>query len=162
VTPSRPARLALVDDNGDDLVLTRLAFRRAGLALDFESFTTGERFLEAMAARAADGGDPDDAALRPAATAAMPDLVLVDLNLPLLRGSDVIRGARAATWSGAMVLGVCSGSVDPADRALCAEAGAAFFLPKPVTAATLAEIARVCPRFGLGALGDARTLLVAT
>jgi CheY-like chemotaxis protein len=142
----RPARVVVIDDNRDDLVLMRLALRRAGLALDFEAFRTGDAFLSAMAARGEAGAAP-------------PDLALVDLNLPMTRGADVIRRTRTAPWGRAMTLGVCSGSTDPADRAECAAAGAAFFVSKPVTGETIAAIARAAPAFDLGPDGGGRLTL---
>jgi CheY-like chemotaxis protein len=145
MTELRPARVAMIDDNPDDILLARLSLRRAKLALDFERFATGEQFLEAMER------DPSQA----------PDLALVDLNLPMLRGAQVLSRAHDAAWSRATVFGVCSGSGDPADRTAALEAGAAFFLGKPLNERSIEMICAAAPRFRISVDADgARRLMI--
>ncbi|MGF1660371.1 MAG: response regulator [Rubrimonas sp.] len=139
----RPARVALIDDNPDDLLLARLFLRRAGIALPFDSWPTGARFLDAMAR------NPDLA----------PDLALVDLNLPVLSGAELLARARAERWARATTFAVCTGSTDPADRAAALDAGAAAFLSKPLTEASLAALCVAAPRFTLRAGADGLRLL---
>lgn len=133
----RPARVAMIDDNPDDVLLARLFLRRACVALDIERHVTAEAFLAAMEA----GAPP-------------PDIALVDLNLPMMKGAGLLRRARGAAWAGATTFGVLSGSTDPADRAEALDAGAAFFLSKPLTRATLDAVCAAAPRFRLGPGAD--------
>ena len=90
-TPRRP--VLLVEDNADDIELARIAFADAGIANPLHVVRDGVEALDYLFARGAYAEHPRDA---------LPALVLLDLNLPKLDGSDVIRAIRA----------------DPATRAL--------------------------------------------
>ena len=141
MSSDRPARVAMIDDNPADVLLARLFLRREKLALEVTRHATGEAFLDAM-----ENGQPQ------------PDLALVDLNLPLMRGADLLRRARGALWARDVTFGVVSGSSDPADRAESLAAGAAFFLSKPITLASIEAICAAAPRFVLVENAGARAL----
>ena len=67
-------RILVVDDSTEDVLLLEEAMQEYGLHAELESVCDGERAL----ARLRDGGR-------------LPDLVLLDLNLPLLGGHEVLR-----------------------------------------------------------------------
>jgi len=61
----------------------------------------------------------------------MPDVVILDLNLPRKSGTEVLAEIRSnPTWSKIPVV-VLSGSDDPKDKANCLSLGANSFVTKP-------------------------------
>jgi chemotaxis family two-component system response regulator Rcp1 len=76
----RPARVLLVEDNAGDAQLMQIAFAEARPDTELRIATDGEAALEALVE---DGAET-------------PDLVLLDLNLPLLNGHEVLAAVRAS------------------------------------------------------------------
>lgn len=75
---SRPAEILLVEDNEYDLILTREGFRRAKLQVNLHHVDNGE---ECMAFLRKEGRH---------AQAPTPDLILLDLNMPVMDGREVL------------------------------------------------------------------------
>jgi len=71
---------------------------------------------------------PDGATALRAATRYHPDLVVLDLGLPDMEGTDVIRGLRG--WTPIPII-VLSGRVDSADKVNALDAGADDYVTKP-------------------------------
>ena len=74
----RPAEILLVEDNENDVELTRLGFERAQFAVNLHHVPDGE---ECMAFLRKEG---------PYAERPNPDLVLLDLNMPRMDGREVL------------------------------------------------------------------------
>jgi two-component system, chemotaxis family, response regulator Rcp1 len=75
----RPAEILLVEDNPGDVILTRKAFEQAKIANNITIAKNGE---EAMQLLRREGSYAD---------APVPDLILLDLNLPKKSGKDVLK-----------------------------------------------------------------------
>jgi CheY-like chemotaxis protein len=77
-TNGRPAEVLLVEDNENDVELTRLGFQRAKFAVNLRHVSNGE---ECMAFLRKEGTYAD---------APTPDLILLDLNMPRMDGLEVL------------------------------------------------------------------------
>ena len=118
---SRPKRrrVLVVDDNWDSA----------------ESLATLLRVTGHEAHTAHDGLEAVEAA-----TAWLPDVVLLDIGLPKLNGYEAARKIRAQPWSNRMVLVALSGWDQPAYRQESRQAGVNDYLVKPVDRATLLRV----------------------
>ncbi|NDF12114.1 MAG: response regulator [Proteobacteria bacterium] len=75
----RPVRILLVEDNRGDAILTKRAFQKAMLPSQITVVSTGE---DAIAMLYKDKSTVADL---------LPDLILLDLNLPRLNGQEVLK-----------------------------------------------------------------------
>ena len=78
LAPTRTAEILLVEDNEDDVILTRLAFKEAKLPVRLHDVPNGEdcmAFLRKQGQYAA---------------APTPDIILLNLNMPRMDGREVL------------------------------------------------------------------------
>ncbi len=81
VTPigeTRIAEILLVDDNEDDVFLTREAFDAASLRVNLHHVDNGLKALQFLRKEGAYGGVPS------------PDLILLDMHMPVMDGHQVL------------------------------------------------------------------------
>jgi CheY-like chemotaxis protein len=74
-----------------------------------------------------------------------PDIVLMDLGMPILNGYDAARRIRQEPWGRELVLVATSGWGQEDDRRRTAEAGFDHHLIKPITMSALREVLNASP-----------------
>ena len=115
--------ILLVEDNPDDVELTRLAFDEAKIANQLAIVGDGAEALDYLFARGrfADR-DPAD----------LPSLVLLDLNLPKIDGREVLQAIRANEATRALPVVVLTTSTEPFDVEATYALGVNSYIQKPV------------------------------
>lgn len=115
--------ILLVEDNPDDVELTRIAFSEAQLDSRLEVVRDGVEALDYLFARGAHAGrDP----------ARLPSIVLLDLNLPKVDGREVLQAIRANEATRSLPVVVLTTSTEPFDVDASYALGANSYIRKPV------------------------------
>ncbi len=127
----RAARILVIDDNGSDVFLLRRALIRQDLLFELIHLPNG---TEAMAYIRRQGVY---------ANSAIPDLMLIDLNLSKYTGEDILRAARDAPDLRAVPVCVWSSSASRRDEALLQDLGASQFITKPSGLGQFMEIGKI-------------------
>jgi two-component system response regulator len=114
----RPILILLVEDNPDDVSITTRAFQKSGVASRLIVARDGKEALDLLCGE--DG------------SAARPDLVLLDINLPKVNGLDVLAKVRstAAVSTVPIVMLTASGRREDIDRSY--QLGANSYIQKPI------------------------------
>lgn len=115
-----------IDDSGDDVFFLSYQARKQSRFDPVVTFVDGEDALEVLRNRIATGQP-------------LPGIIVVDLYLPGLDGSDLLRAISALDTDEKIFFAVCSGSSFSEDEARCRDAGAAAFFEKPLDLAQLAK-----------------------
>lgn len=118
--------LYLIDDSDDEVFMTKLLFKRRKIDLALIAFSRLDQFYDFVR---------NDPAFDPKSS-----ITLIDLNLTLSKGTEGITALRAMEIGPDMLLGIATGSEDPADRLLAKEAGSDFFVGKPLDRELLKQI----------------------
>jgi two-component system response regulator len=115
--------ILLVEDNDDDAELTFMAFRDARIVNPLVRVSNGVEALDYLFARGAHASrDPDD----------QPAVVLLDLNLPLLSGIEVLKAVRAEARTRHLPVVVLTSSLEDRDRIAAYDQHANSYVQKPV------------------------------
>ena len=115
--------ILLVEDNPDDIELTRIAFEQAKVANLLRVVGDGAEALDYLFARGRHA-DRDPAEL--------PSLVLLDLNLPKVNGREVLQAIRANEATRALPVVVMTTSAEPFDIDATYALGVNSYIRKPV------------------------------
>jgi CheY-like chemotaxis protein len=119
-----------IEDNEGDTVLMSQALEEIGAVADYRVVTSG-----ALALRYLQRLDMYSDAPRP-------DLIVVDLNMPVMNGLTFLERARDAGFTTGIPVLVVTSSQREADRARSLALGAVAFHSKPDTYAGTLELAR--------------------
>ena len=138
MTTKRVEKVIFIDDSEDEVFLARMLFEQQAIDLDIIHVATPTRLEEACGSDAIGTGKA---------------MIVVDLNMPEAHGTDVVRRLRQDERYRDNVVGVCTGSDDPADRKGALEAGAEFFVNKPLEKNALS---RICDQVERLTLQDAK------
>jgi CheY-like chemotaxis protein len=115
--------ILLVEDNPDDVELTRIAFAEAGIEGRMAVVRDGAEALDYLFARGAHA-DRDPSAL--------PAIVLLDLNLPKRDGREVLQGIRSDPRTRKLPVVVLTTSDEPFDVEASYALGVNSYIRKPV------------------------------
>lgn len=133
--------ILLVEDNPDDVELTRLAFVEAGQPHRLHVVSDGAEAVDYLLARGRHAErDP----------AALPALVLLDLNLPRLDGHEVLQAIRADATTRCLPVVVLTTSIEPSDVERAYARGANSYIQKPVEFDRFVDVVRQVGRYWLG------------
>lgn len=132
---SRPIRVLLVEDNPGDADLTRETLESGKLHVDITVAIDGAQALEMLLREG------------PYATAAKPDLILLDLNLPRLDGRQVLAVVKQREDLRAIPVVILTSSDAEHDIAGVYGLGANCYVTKPVGLTAFQEIVRSVEAF---------------
>jgi len=115
---SSQRRILLVEDNPADAWLIREALRRRSLTCRFDHYLTAEDAIRAVALEGIDGRS-------------VPDLILLDYNLPGGHGVDILAAAIKNSSLHGVPKAVVSSSLMPDEKSHARSLGASCFIHKP-------------------------------
>lgn len=118
--PARPVEVVLVEDNPGDALITQEAFERAKVAINLVVCEDGPTALDHLDATIRSGGPT------------MPDLILLDLNLPGMSGLQVLEHIRTHDDLVHIPVIVMTSSTAPEDVRAAYRGHANSFISKPV------------------------------
>jgi len=125
--------ILLVEDNADDVELTRRAFEKCRIVNQMVVASDGQEALDYLFTEGGHAGR--DAAL-------MPRVVLLDLNLPRMSGLDVLRRLRTEERTKRLPVVVLTTSMEERDVIDSYDLGASSYVRKPVDFAQFLEAAK--------------------
>jgi len=127
----RTALILVIEDNDSDVFLLERALNKQDFRFELVHLLNGG---EALAFIRRQGAYAD---------AAIPDLILLDLNLSKYSGEDILREIRSAAHFGGVPVCVWSSSRSPRDEALLKELGVRRFISKPSGLDQFMEIGKI-------------------
>jgi CheY-like chemotaxis protein len=125
------ARLVVIEDNGGDVFLLERALKKQDFRFELIHLLDGG---EALAFIRRQGAYAD---------AAIPNLILLDLNLSKYTGEDLLREIRSAKHLARVPVCVWSSSQSQRDQAVLTDLGVARFITKPSGLDQFMEIGRI-------------------
>ena len=130
------APILLVEDNPDDVLLTRRAFARSGFGNRIVALPDGEACITALLP-----GGP--------APALTPAIVLLDINLPKVGGLDVLRRIRAEVRTRELPVIMLTTSREQRDISESYRLGANSFVRKPIAFSEFLATVRILGTYWL-------------
>jgi two-component system, chemotaxis family, response regulator Rcp1 len=115
----RPVRILLVEDNAGDVYLFRKALENATLNFELNVIEDGAEALAFARQEGKYAGSP------------VPDLALLDLNLPKNRGVEVLKAMRHNSHFSKVPVVITSTSATPRERAESEQLGVERYIVKP-------------------------------
>jgi CheY-like chemotaxis protein len=128
-----PDTILLAEDSPEDVLFMRRALERIGSEISLEVVEDGQQAIDYLTGV----GAFSDRVSHP-----LPDLVLLDLKLPLISGHEVLQWIRSEPNLKSTIVVVLTSSDHPSDIKLAYALGANSFLSKPSNPAHLTELLR--------------------
>jgi CheY-like chemotaxis protein len=126
----RRATILLVEDDPDDEALTLRALRKGNLVHQIVVTRNGQETLDYLFATSREAAGK---------TKVMPELVLLDLKLPMVDGHEVLRQIRTNPRTRHLPVVILSSSKSEEDKERSYELGANSYVYKPVNYLQFAE-----------------------
>jgi CheY-like chemotaxis protein len=128
LTRGRPTEILLVEDNDDDVELTKLGFQRAKFAVQLHRVANGEECMGFLRKEGRYVGVPT------------PDLVLLDINMPRMDGIEVLKEINNDERLRQLVVVVLTSSTADEDVLRAYQLRCNSYLVKPVTFESFAKM----------------------
>lgn len=125
------AQILVIEDNGSDVFLLNRALKKQNFPFELAHLLNGEEALAFIRRQGAYTG------------AAIPDLILLDLNLSKYTGEDILHEIRNAGHLAAVPVCVWSSSQSRRDESLLKDLGVSQFIPKPSGLDQFMEIGKI-------------------
>lgn len=125
-----PANILLVEDNEGDIFLMEDALEEAGLSRNFCAVRDGEEALDYLLQKG------------PYKNAIVPDLILLDLNLPKINGCELLTRIKTYSHLQGIPVVILSTSSSLEDKKSSYKACADGFITKPVDADSFPSVIR--------------------
>ena len=138
MTSCRTIEILMAEDDPQDQLLVREAFRRAQVANHLNFVNDGEELLDYLCRRG------------PFAEAVRPDLILVDLNMPRKDGREAISQIKSDANLRGIPIVVLTSSGAEEDIVHSYDLGVSSYIRKPVTFEKLVEVIRTLRTYWIG------------
>jgi CheY-like chemotaxis protein len=112
----KPAHITLVEDNPADVLLVKKALQERGIAFELTCFENGEEALKSLSRQERNE----------------PDIILLDLNLPMTEGVEVLSRIRSIPELVNVPVAILTSSASPADIHRAKLLGVARYISKPI------------------------------
>jgi DNA-binding response OmpR family regulator len=116
---TRPVRIFIVEDYAPDVFLFQKALHENRVEFELIRFEDGEQAMQALQKRGPDALE-------------IPDLIVLDLNVPKIDGMDVLRAIRKDPTMVKVPIAVLTSSGALQDKVEAIASGADRFITKPV------------------------------
>lgn len=123
----------IIDDNPGDIALTQEAFAENGMPADFTAAMSGDEALELLKSIGKE--------------TRLPDLILLDLNLPKINGLEILAYVRRHPRLGRVPTVVLTTSNRTQDREQSHQLGATDYLVKPAIFSEFLDLVTGLRRF---------------
>ena len=131
-SPLPPITLLLAEDSPDDVFFFTRILKKSGLSCELKHALDGGEAIQALK-EASDAGN----------RSLLPDLIFLDLKMPVLNGFDVLSWMKEQEFIPPIPIFVLSGSDDDGDMRKARDLGALDYLVKPITLETLLRCIKI-------------------
>ena len=132
-----PINIMLIEDNEDDIFITKRIFKKFGLVNEIEVINNSEKIIPRLKR---ESGYED---------MALPDLILLDINMPRMDGHDVLKIIREDSAFENTAVIMLSGSTAQEDILKTYELQANGYIGKPISLEKIFEILKNLNKFGI-------------
>lgn len=123
----RPARIMMIEDNQVDIIRTTKALENSRFLNSLDTFEYAERALDSLRSSNADGDG-------------LPDLILLDLNLPGMNGQEFLAAVKADSELRRIPVVALTSSDQDSDIIRSWDLGVAGYIVKPIGMDTLLDV----------------------
>lgn len=129
-------KILMVDDDRHDIFLTQRAFDQLDWQGQFESVAGGDELYAYL------GFTKDDSAQQTAVSGTLPDVLLLDLNMPRINGFEILNRIRKSERFAHLPVIILSTSESPEDIQKAYRLGANSFITKPSSPDAMTRLAK--------------------
>jgi two-component system response regulator len=134
-----PFKILMADDDPDDCMIVRDAFKQVTTGIDFTCVENGIELLDYLKRQDKYAGEP---------VPELPHLILLDLNMPRKNGKEALKEIKADASLSAVPIVIFTTSSEKKDIDLCYKLGASAFITKPMGFDALVDVLKTLSRYG--------------